>query len=96
MSNLVVIVYDDPFTADQVRLDMQRMEADHLVDLEDAAVAVKNEDGKEAADKLQPGTSALFLLTGEARLAKVLPELAQYDGTILQTNLPPEDEERPN
>ncbi|MGA8239323.1 MAG: hypothetical protein WB818_02045, partial [Desulfobacterales bacterium] len=46
MSNLVVIGYDDPFKAEEVRLKLRRMQKDYLIDLEDAVVAVKNEKGK--------------------------------------------------
>jgi uncharacterized membrane protein len=46
MSNLVVIGYDDPFKAEEVRLMLRKMQKDYLIDLEDAVVAVKNEKGK--------------------------------------------------
>ena len=46
MSNLVVIGYDDPFKAEEVRLKLRKMQKDYLIDLEDAVVAVKDEKGK--------------------------------------------------
>jgi uncharacterized membrane protein len=46
MSNLVVIGYDDPFKAEEIRLKLRKMQKDYLIDLEDAVVAVKNEKGK--------------------------------------------------
>jgi uncharacterized membrane protein len=46
MSTLIVIGYDDPFKAQEVRLMFVKMQKDYLVDLEDAAVAVKDEKGK--------------------------------------------------
>ena len=46
MSNLVVIGYDDPFKAEEVRLKLRKLQKDYLIDLEDAVVAVKNEKGK--------------------------------------------------
>jgi len=46
MSTLVVIGYDDPFKAQEVRLMFAKMQKDYLVDLEDAVVAVKDEKGK--------------------------------------------------
>ena len=46
MSNLVVIGYDDPFKAEEVRLKLRKMQKDYLNDLEDAVVAVKNEKDK--------------------------------------------------
>jgi uncharacterized membrane protein len=46
MSELIVIGYDDKFKAEEVRLSLLKMQQDYLVDLEDAVVAVKDEDGK--------------------------------------------------
>jgi uncharacterized membrane protein len=46
MSELIVIGYDDKFKAEEVRLALLRMQRDYLVDLEDAVVAVKSENGK--------------------------------------------------
>jgi len=46
MSTLVVIGYDDPFKAQEVRLKLAKMQKDYLIDLEDAVVAVKDEKGK--------------------------------------------------
>ncbi len=46
MSTLVVIGYDDPFKAQEVRLTLAKMQKDYLIDLEDAVVAVKDENGK--------------------------------------------------
>jgi uncharacterized membrane protein len=46
MSTLVVIGYDDPFKAQEVRLVLAKMQKDYLIDLEDAVVAVKDEKGK--------------------------------------------------
>jgi uncharacterized membrane protein len=46
MSTLVVVGYDDPFKAEEVRLKLQKMQKDYLIDLEDAVFAVKDEHGK--------------------------------------------------
>jgi uncharacterized membrane protein len=46
MSNLVVIGYDDRFKAEEVRLMLLKMQKEYLIDLEDAVVAVKDENGK--------------------------------------------------
>ena len=46
MSTLVVIEYDDPFKAEEVRLSLMKMQKDYLIDLEDAVVAVKDQKGK--------------------------------------------------
>lgn len=40
MSDLVVISFDDEYKADEVLLTLGRLQADHLIDLEDAAVVV--------------------------------------------------------
>ena len=46
MADLVVIEYDDMYTAEEVRLKLQKMQQEYLVDLADAVVAVKDENGK--------------------------------------------------
>ena len=48
MSTLVVIGYDDQFKAEEVRLSLMKMQKDYLIDLEDAVVAVKDQEGKGA------------------------------------------------
>jgi uncharacterized membrane protein len=46
MSSLVVVGYDDPYKAEEVRLKLRRLQSEDLLDLEDAVVAVKDEKGK--------------------------------------------------
>jgi uncharacterized membrane protein len=46
MSTLVVIGYDDPYKAEEVRLMLRKMQKDYLIDLEDAVVAVKDEKSR--------------------------------------------------
>jgi uncharacterized membrane protein len=46
MSTLVVVGYNDPFKAEEVRLKLRKMQSDYLIDLEDAVVAVKDAKGK--------------------------------------------------
>jgi uncharacterized membrane protein len=46
MSTLVVVGYDDPYKAEQVRLKLRKLQSEYLLDLEDAVVAVKDEKGK--------------------------------------------------
>ena len=43
MSELIVIGYNDQFKAEETRIKFLRMQREHLVDLEDAVVAVKQE-----------------------------------------------------
>lgn len=61
MSELIVIGYDDKFKAEEVRLTLLRMQRDYLVDLEDAVVAVKDENGKVKLNQIHHlvGTGAL-------------------------------------
>jgi uncharacterized membrane protein len=46
MADLIVIAYDDEFKAEEVRLALFRMQKEHLVDLEDAVVVTKAQDGR--------------------------------------------------
>jgi uncharacterized membrane protein len=46
MSTLVVIGYKDLYQAEEVRLKLWKMQKDYLIDLEDAVVATKDQDGK--------------------------------------------------
>jgi uncharacterized membrane protein len=151
MSTFVAIEYDDPHKALEVRLALVKLQQEYLIDMEDAVVAVKNEDGqiklhqavnltaagavsggfwgtligllflnpllgaavgasagavsgalsdvgigddfmKKLADGLQPNTSVLFVLVRKATPDKVVDEIKQYGGTLLQTSLSHEDE----
>lgn len=47
---------------------------------------------KQVSQKLQPGGSALFMLVAKMADDKVLPDLAQYGGEVLQTSLSNEAE----
>lgn len=46
MSDLIAIAYDDEFKAEEVRLTLAKLQKQHLIELEDAAVVVKNSEGK--------------------------------------------------
>ena len=46
MSTLVVVGYDNPYKAEEVRLKLWKPQNKYLLDLEDAVVAVKDEKGK--------------------------------------------------
>jgi uncharacterized membrane protein len=46
MSDLVVIGFPDEFKADEVRIQLLKLQSEYLIDLEDAVVAVKRADGK--------------------------------------------------
>jgi uncharacterized membrane protein len=146
MSKLVVIGFDDVTKADEVLQKLMDLQKEHLIDLEDAAVVVRNENGKcqvkqavnlaaggaasggfwglligllfmhpllgflagaasgavsgalvdfginddfikELSEKLQNGTSALFILVRKATPDKVLAEFEGYHGQVLHTSL---------
>jgi uncharacterized membrane protein len=46
MSMLVVVGYNETFTADEVLLKLRKLQREYLLDLEDAAVAIKDAQGK--------------------------------------------------
>lgn len=46
MSTLTVIGYDDLFKAEEVRLKLRKLQAEYLIDLEDAVVVTKDQAGK--------------------------------------------------
>ena len=64
MSTLVVIGYDDPFKAEEVRLKLVKMQKDYLIDLEDAVVATKDKDGKVKLHQIFSTTKAGALTGG--------------------------------
>ncbi len=46
MSTLVVVGYQDIHKAEEIRLQLWKMQRDYLLDLEDAVVVIKNDKGK--------------------------------------------------
>ena len=46
MSTLVVIAYENPYAAEETRLKLRKLQAEYLIDLEDAVVATKDQKGK--------------------------------------------------
>jgi len=63
MADLIVIEYDDMHTAEEMRLKLQKMHRPHLVDMEDAVVAVKDERGNVKINQTQQ-LSAIGTLSG--------------------------------
>jgi uncharacterized membrane protein len=55
---LVVIGYDDVHKAEEVRLALFKMQKDYLIDMEDAVVAEKREDGKVKLHQVHNLTAA--------------------------------------
>ncbi|WP_019501316.1 DUF1269 domain-containing protein [Pseudanabaena sp. PCC 6802] len=46
MSDLIVIGFKDEFKADEVLIDLMKLQREHLIDLEDAAIVVRDREGK--------------------------------------------------
>jgi uncharacterized membrane protein len=46
MGNLVVLGFDEPHRAEEVRLELEKLQSEGLLDLADVVVAVKDEKGK--------------------------------------------------
>lgn len=46
MSELVVVAFEDEHRADEVLVSLTKMQKEHLIDLEDAVVVKRNENGK--------------------------------------------------
>jgi uncharacterized membrane protein len=46
MSDLIVVGFKDEFKADEVMSELRRLQSEYLVDLEDAAVVVRDQEGK--------------------------------------------------
>ncbi len=57
-------------------------------------VGIDDKFMKELAQRVQPGSSVLFVLVRQATPDKVLGELERYDGHVLHTSLSHEDEQR--
>jgi uncharacterized membrane protein len=146
MSDLIVIAFPSEEKAEQVRQKLLNLQQEYLIELGDAVIAVKHDDGriklnqlfsttaagavsgtfwgalvglvflmplvgaaigaasgalggaltdtgindnfmKDAAQTLQPGTSALFLLVRRMTTDKVLNALKGEGGTVMRTSL---------
>lgn len=46
MSDLIAIAYENEYQAQEVRLELVKLQKEHLIELEDAAVVIKNKEGK--------------------------------------------------
>lgn len=58
MATLVVIGYESEVNAEEVRLALLKMQKDYLIDLTDAVVAVREEDGKVKLRQMYNMTAA--------------------------------------
>jgi uncharacterized membrane protein len=59
-----------------------------------ADYGISDEFIKQTREKVTEGTSALFLMTSDAVLEKITPELKDYDFELIASNLTTEQEEQ--
>ena len=64
MSSLIAVGFKDEFTADEVILELRKLQKEHLIDLEDAAIVIRNKDGKVKIKQTQELTTAGALSGG--------------------------------
>ncbi|MBD2178619.1 DUF1269 domain-containing protein [Pseudanabaena sp. FACHB-1998] len=64
MSSLIAVGFDDEFTAEAVMLELRKLQQEHLIDLEDAAIAIRNKEGKVRIKQTQELTAAGALSGG--------------------------------
>lgn len=64
MSNLIAVGFKDEFTADEVVLKLLKLQQEHLIDLEDAAVVIRNKKGKVRIKQTQELTTTGALSGG--------------------------------
>jgi uncharacterized membrane protein len=55
-------------------------------------IGVDDEFIKKVSESIQPGESALFLLTRDAQIERIREETSDMEFEIIETNLSPEDE----
>jgi uncharacterized membrane protein len=153
MSDLIAVAYPDKETAETVRQTLGRLTSERVIELADAVVVDRDEDGRvhlhqsvrpaaagaaggalwggligllflaplfgmavgaaaggaagaltdvginddfmrQLGQKLAPGGAALIVLVTKSTPDKVLPQIQQYGGEVLQTSLDNESEER--
>jgi uncharacterized membrane protein len=153
MSNLVAIAYPDQATAEDVVATLSRLQTEHAIELEDAVVVTREQDGKvklhqtsklagagaaggalwggligliffvpllgmalgaatgaatgaltdvgvddrfmkDLGASLAPGGAAVIVLVRRSTPDKVLPEIAQFGGQVIQSSLDTATENR--
>ena len=153
MADLVIIAYESEAKAEAARQELLKLQKEYLIELGDAVVAVRQEDGsiklnqllnttlagaasgglwgglvgllflnpllglaigagagalagkftdvginddfiKQASSALGPNQAALYVLVGKVTADKVVADMAQFGGTVLQTSLSTEQEEK--
>ncbi len=58
MSSLIAVGFKDEFTAEAVMLELRKLQQEHLIDLEDAAIAIRNKEGKVRIKQTQELTTS--------------------------------------
>jgi uncharacterized membrane protein len=153
VSDLIAVAYPDRETAEKVRQRLAQLTLEHTLELEDAVIVDRDENGKvklhqahnpaargaaggalwggligmlflvplfgmlvgaaaggtsgalmdvgindqfmkDLGTKLQPGGAALIVLVRKVTPDKVLPEISQYGGEVIQSSLDDEAEAR--
>ena len=84
MSTLIAITYEDEASGRGAFEALEHLQKMQVLKLEDAALATKDAKGKVKVKQT-------FI---EATTDKVLPELEKFGGTVYQTSLSNEDEEK--
>ena len=64
MSDLIVIGFNDEFKADEVMIDLRKLEREYLIELEDAAIVIRNRNGKVKVKQTQELTTTGALSGG--------------------------------
>jgi uncharacterized membrane protein len=64
MSSLIAVGFKDEFIADSVILELRKLQREHLIDLEDAAIVIRNKEGKVRIKQTQELTAAGALSGG--------------------------------
>lgn len=64
MSSLIAVGFKDEFTADDVVQKLRKLQQEHLIDLEDAAIVIRNKDGKVRIKQTQELTTSGALSGG--------------------------------
>jgi uncharacterized membrane protein len=153
MSDLIAIAYPDRETAENVRETLRRLTTERVIELADAVVVTRDDDGRvklhqtvkpaaagatggalwggligllflaplfgmavgaaaggaagaltdtginddfmrQLGEKLVPGSAALFVLVTKVTPDKVLPQIREFGGDVIQTSLDDESEAR--
>jgi uncharacterized membrane protein len=58
VSDLVVLAFDNMYDADLMREDLLRMQREHIIELDDAAVVIRNLEGKVKVNQIADLTGA--------------------------------------